>query len=114
MVATRFESALVNGDAEDALDRLAGLLEEGARLWPEPRLREAAERARLSARYAHALRVRVVSLGSRRGLSRARDEIVTQLSAVIGIIEAWLPGIGGARRPGAAYGTTRRRPGIQP
>lgn len=75
-VALGFESILIDGALEARLLELyAILLEKG--------LRTAAERALLLANYCHAVRVRVESLNSRRGLRRARDNVLRGLQDIL-------------------------------
>ena len=83
IVMESFERSLLDGSLEREAERLAGLLEREAEADLSAGLAEALERARLVRSYVHALRVRVISLRSTRGLSRARDEILVQLLAIV-------------------------------
>lgn len=75
-VALGFETILINGVPEAKLFRLYSiLLEKG--------LHTAAERALLLANYCHSVRVRVESLNSRRGLRRARDDVLRGLQDIM-------------------------------
>ncbi len=76
VLVNRFEPGLVSGELEE----LAARLEEVA--VADPRLSGVLGEVRLFREYVHALRVRVVGLGSRRGLSRARDELLALVSSV--------------------------------
>lgn len=80
-IASGFEHALLTGELELQLRELSLLLAQGG-------YGTAAEKARLLEGYAHALRVRVLSLRSTRGLSRARDEIIKELASIEALL-AW-------------------------
>ena len=74
-ITSSFEHALLTGELELQLRELSLLLAQGG-------YSTAAEKARLLEGYAHALRVRVISLRSTRGLSRARDEMIRELASI--------------------------------
>jgi hypothetical protein len=71
MIASWFESALTNGELEDSLLELANMLDRVDK--------RASSDVLLLYSYVRALRVRVLSLRSKRGLSKARDKILSIL-----------------------------------
>lgn len=83
LVLSGFEDVLISGVLEDRLMRLIGVLKESPLAAGED-----VEQAKLLYSYVHALRVRVISLRSRRGLSRARDRILSGLIALRGSLAA--------------------------
>lgn len=76
VLVNRFESGLVSGELEELAARLEAVIVA------DPSLGGVLEEVRLFREYVHALRVRVVGLGSRRGLSRARDELLALITGV--------------------------------
>jgi len=79
LIMNSFEEALLSGELEERLMLLAEKLEK-----PQPSL---SEHVILLYSYVHALRVRVTTLRSRRGLSSARDRLVRDLSGLLAILE---------------------------
>jgi hypothetical protein len=75
-----FENSLVSGELENRMAELYRLLRASSCC------RHETDRMLLLTRYVHAVRVRVVSLGSRRGLSRVRDELVDELRRIYYIL----------------------------
>lgn len=90
-IASGFEAALLTGELETQLRQLYVLLAGRG-------YSTAAEKARLLEGYVHALRVRVVSLRSTRGLGRARDEIIRGLASIESIVSG--TSLGGHARGG--------------
>ncbi len=90
-VVSDFEDALVSGSLEERIAFVvAAAREEG--LW------DVAAGAELLAAYVHALRIRVVSLNSKRGLGRARDEVLMELARLRRVVEGYSASSLDARR----------------
>ncbi len=90
-VVSDFEDAVVSGSLEERIGLIvAAAREEG--LW------DVVAGAELLAAYVHALRIRVVSLNSKRGLSRARAEVLTELARLRRVVEGYSARFWDARR----------------